>query len=115
MAHPNKSRHQQNVTIVASFDGDTPDDAPASVHQIDPREFGLVKAAYAVGETLDLLSIGRSSLYAAVKRGELRRVKFGKRTLFYATDLAMFLTRLRRLSEVNADAQRPGHASSASE
>jgi excisionase family DNA binding protein len=62
---------------------------------IDPRTFGLVKAAYGVGETLELLSIGRTSLYAAVKRGELTAVKFGKKTLFCASDLATFLTRLK--------------------
>jgi excisionase family DNA binding protein len=61
----------------------------------DPRAFGFVKAAYGVNETIDLLSIGRSSLYAAVNRGELTPVKFGKKTLFYAADLAAFLTRLR--------------------
>jgi excisionase family DNA binding protein len=71
---------------------------------IDPRAFGLVKAAYTVRETLDLLSIGRTSLYAAIKRGELKRVKFGKKTLFYATDLAAFLGKLGRLSD--ADARR---------
>jgi hypothetical protein len=65
---------------------------------IDPRVFGLTKAAYAVGETLDLLSIGRTSLYAAVKRGDLKRVKFGNKTLFYAADLASFLTKLGRLA-----------------
>jgi excisionase family DNA binding protein len=54
-----------------------------------------VKAAYGVTETLELLSIGRTSLYAAVKRGELTPVKFGKKTLFYAIDLAAFLTRLK--------------------
>jgi hypothetical protein len=62
---------------------------------VDPRAFGLVKAAYAVNETLELLSIGRTSLYAAVKRGELTPIKFGKKTLFYACDLAVFLDRLR--------------------
>jgi hypothetical protein len=62
---------------------------------IDPRTFGLVKAAYGVGETLELLSIGRTSLYAAVKRGELTPVKFGKKTLFCAADLATFLIRLK--------------------
>src|SRR6266851_1887486 len=62
---------------------------------IDPRTFGLVKAAYGVGETLELLSIGRTSLYAAVKRGDLTPVKFGKKTLFCASDLATFLMRLK--------------------
>jgi hypothetical protein len=91
------------------------EDAPtkdASDNPIDPRAFGLAKAAYGVGETLDMLSIGRTSLYAAVKRGDLKRVKFGKKTLFYAADLASFLTKLGRLSE--ADAHRVSHAPGAS-
>lgn len=67
----------------------------AEAGRIDPRTFGLVKAAYAVNETLDVLSIGRTSLYAVVKRGELKPVKFGKKTLFLAVDLATLLTRLK--------------------
>jgi len=62
----------------------------------DPRDFGLTKAAYSVSEVLELLSIGRTSLYAAVKRRELTPVKFGRKTLFYASDLAAFLARLRQ-------------------
>jgi hypothetical protein len=61
----------------------------------DPRALGFVKAAYGVKETLDLLSVGRTALYAAVKRGELTPVKFGKKTLFYAVDLAAFLMSLK--------------------
>lgn len=61
----------------------------------DPRAFGLTKIAYAVRETLELLSIGRTTLYAVVKRGELTPVKLGKKTLFYATDLAAFMDGLR--------------------
>ena len=53
------------------------------------------KAAYTVNETLDLLSIGRTSLYAAVKEGDLHPVKFGRKTLFYAQDLAVFLKLLK--------------------
>jgi excisionase family DNA binding protein len=63
---------------------------------VDPREFGLTKVAYSVGEVLEQLSIGRTALYAAVKRRELTPVKFGRKTLFYATDLAAFLARLRQ-------------------
>ena len=59
---------------------------------VDPRMYGFVKAAYGVGEALELLSIGRTSLYGAVRRGELTPAKFGKRTLFYAIDLAVSLT-----------------------
>jgi excisionase family DNA binding protein len=97
MARPQISRRKQGPDL------DAASHAPNDANPIDPRAFGLVKAAYGVGETLDLLSIGRSSLYAAVKRGELKRVKFGKKTLFYAADLAAFLARLRRLSDPDAD------------
>jgi excisionase family DNA binding protein len=96
MARPDK-RHDHdsgNGALSGSRSTDT-----TSADPIDPRAFGLTKAAYAVGETLDLLSIGRTSLYAALKRGDLRHVKFGKKTLFYAADLAAFLVRLQRLSE----------------
>jgi hypothetical protein len=86
-------------------------DKDASDNPIDPHAFGFTKAC-GVGETLDLLSIGRTSLYAAVKRGDLKRVKFGKKTLFYAADLSSFLTKLGRLSE--ADAHRVSHAPGAS-
>jgi excisionase family DNA binding protein len=69
------------------------DDHVGCAGHLDPRALGLVKAAYSVREACELLSIGRSSLYAAMKRGELRRVKVGKRTLLCATDLVAFLTR----------------------
>jgi excisionase family DNA binding protein len=62
---------------------------------IDPRSFGLIKAAYSVNETLVILSIGRTSLYRLVQCGKLRPAKLGKKTLFYAADIAAFLTKLR--------------------
>jgi len=93
MAHPRRSSEPDSTRSDKDTSGDP----------IDPRAFGLAKAAYSVGETLDLLSIGRTSLYAAVKRGDLKCVKFGKKTLFYAADLASFLTRLRRMSEAKVD------------
>jgi excisionase family DNA binding protein len=62
---------------------------------IDPRTFGLTKAAYSVNETLDVLSIGRTSLYKLVNSGDLRPAKLGKKTLFYAPDIAAFLTKLQ--------------------
>jgi len=96
MGHPRKSHdHVLTNKAVSSVDNDR----NTGVDPIDPWAFGLTKVAYAVDETLELLSIGRTALYAAVKRGDLKRVKFGKKTLFYAADLAAFLARLRRLSE----------------
>jgi excisionase family DNA binding protein len=68
---------------------------PADVGWTDPRRFGLLKAAYSVNETLELLSIGRTSLYEAVKRGDLKLVKFGTKTLVYAGDIARFLAQLK--------------------
>ncbi len=62
---------------------------------IDPRTFGLVKAAYWVNDTIDLLSIGRTTFYALVGRGDLKITKLGKKSLVYATDIAALLTKLR--------------------
>lgn len=61
-----------------------------------PGEYGLTKACYSVNETLTMLSIGRTLLYKLVKRGELTPAKLGTKTLFYASDLAALLTRLRK-------------------
>ena len=85
--------HRQPHSIAESDTEDrlAGDDAP----RVDPRTFGLLKATYSVAETLDLLSIGRTSLYAAIKRGDLTPIKFGRKTLICAVDLATFLTRLK--------------------
>jgi excisionase family DNA binding protein len=71
---------------------------PSSQQQttLDPRAFGLTKATYSVRDTLDLLSIGRTSLYKAIARGDIEPVKLGKKTLFRAADLAAFVAALQR-------------------
>ncbi len=61
----------------------------------NPQEFGLSKVAYSVNETMNLLSIGRTLLYRLVAQGKLRPVKLGKKTLFYASDIAAFLAKLQ--------------------
>jgi excisionase family DNA binding protein len=95
MAHPRKYHdHVSTNKALSSVDNDK----STGADPIDPSALGFAKVAYAVDETLELLSIGRTALYAAVKRGDLKRVKFGKKTLFYAADLAAFLARLRHLS-----------------
>ena len=106
MAHPRTSHdHVSTNKAVSSVD----DDKSTGVDPIDPSALGFTKVAYAVGETLELLSIGRTALYAAVKRGDLKRVKFGKKTLFYAADLAAFMARLRHLSETDESQVNHGH------
>jgi hypothetical protein len=62
---------------------------------MSPHEYGLLKAAYSVNETLNVLSIGRTALYGLVKDGPLKPAKFGKKTLFLAPDLARLLDELR--------------------
>ena len=62
---------------------------------LTPQNLGLTKAAYSVSETLSLLSLGRTSLYAVVKSGHLRPTKYGKKTLFLAADISAFLSKLR--------------------
>lgn len=64
-------------------------------HLNDPRAFGLFKVAYSVHDTLDLLSIGRTTFYALVARGDLKITKLGKKSLVYAVDLAALMTKLR--------------------
>jgi excisionase family DNA binding protein len=53
---------------------------------LDPRAFGLVKAAYSVKETLELLSIGRTTFYELVDREDLKITKLGRKTLVYAAE-----------------------------
>ena len=96
MTHPRKSHEHVSTSNAVSSVGN---DRSTGVDPIDPSALGFTKVAYAVDESLELLSIGRTALYAAVKRGDLKRVKFGKKTLFYAADLAAFLARLRHLSD----------------
>jgi hypothetical protein len=46
----------------ANEDAESRDLSTIDASHIDPRSFGLVKVACGVGETLELLSIGRTSL-----------------------------------------------------
>ena len=63
---------------------------------VDPRQFGLIKPAYSVNETLVLVPLGRSSFYEAIKDKRLKVAKFGKKTIVLAPDLAAFLASLPR-------------------
>jgi excisionase family DNA binding protein len=63
---------------------------------VSPAAFGLTKACYSVNETLNLLSISRTSFYALVKDGEIPIAKMGAKTLVYARDIAALLHNLQR-------------------
>jgi hypothetical protein len=67
----------------------------SEISPVDPRAFGLGKAAYTVAETVTILSMSRAAVYAAVRAGQLQSAKQGRKTLFLAPDLVAFLLSLR--------------------
>jgi excisionase family DNA binding protein len=75
--------HMQHTSTSVS----TPDFSPAA--------FGLTKACYSVNETLNLLSISRTTFYALVKSGNIPIAKVGAKTLVYARDIAKLLHNLQ--------------------
>jgi excisionase family DNA binding protein len=52
---------------------------------------------YSVNETLQLLSIGRTTFYQLVERGDFTLGKIGKKSLVYAVDIAAFLSKMKTL------------------
>ena len=72
------------------------DDANDAGGRTQSHIFGLRKAAYSVKETLELISIGRTTLYELIGQGLLRPIKIGRKTLIGSDDLAALLTKLRR-------------------
>ncbi len=61
---------------------------------MNPQTLNLTKAAYSVRELVELLPLGRNSIYEAVKSGDLKVTKFGKRTMFLAPHVVEFLESL---------------------
>lgn len=58
------------------------------------QDFNLTKPAYSVNDLLELLPLGRTRLYAAIKCGDIKSTKFGKSTWFLAKDVAAFLSKV---------------------
>ena len=87
MAHPRKSHdHAPTNKTVSSVDNAK----STGADPIDPSALGLTKVAYAVDETLELLSIGRTALYAAVKRVTSNASSSARRRCFTLPTLPRF-------------------------
>jgi len=52
------------------------------------------KMAFHVNEAAQVGGVSRSEIYEAMKRGELRAKKYGRRTIILRDDLAAFLCAL---------------------
>ena len=63
----------------------------------------LERRAYTIDEAVLVSGVGRTSIYEVIKKGELRAVKRGRRTLILTDDLERFLTQLKPMGAANAD------------
>ena len=68
------------------------------------------RLAYSIYEACGLLSVGRTTLYSAIKKGDLKTCKVGRRTLISAEALQLWLetlpTSLGVASQPSNDNQR---------
>ena len=65
--------------------------------------------AFSVAEACAAARIGRTSLYEAIRKGELRALKRGRRTIVLADDLRRYLESLPALEAAAiTDMKRPG-------
>ncbi len=60
------------------------------------------KTAYSIDELAKTGPLGRTSLYEAIRTGQLTARKFGTRTFVLATDFEAFLNNLPKIGRVMA-------------
>ncbi len=54
----------------------------------------MTKAAFTVNEVTKEIGIGRSKLYSEMAEGKLKARKIGKKTIFLAEDVQVYLSNL---------------------
>ena len=59
--------------------------------------------AYSIKQCLDIVPIGHTAIYDLIKRGKLRAVKNGRRTLILDQDLRAFLASLPAIGDIPGD------------
>ena len=69
----------------------------------------IAPLAYSIADACALSSVGRTTLYAAITRGDLKTHKVGRRTLISAQDLKSWLDSCS--TEPTSNAEEVRHAS----
>lgn len=62
-----------------------------------------MQLSYSIQEVSDLVGLGKTKIYAAIKSGELKARKYGKRTLVLKQDVEAFLNNLPRSNQNSED------------
>lgn len=66
------------------------------------------KCAYGLDELIEILGLGRSTIYSEIKSGRLQVAKVGRRSLVLADDLAAYIAALKKGPAPLAAAADPG-------